>query len=74
MMVAAICISIIIGMFIGRFFRNPENGCPAEELGYNCKGSHCDHRLSVLYEAKANMAKYAEEREANKDSNYWGGP
>jgi len=74
MTVAYICIGVIVGMIIGRFFREPEENCPSAVLGYDCKGSRCDHRLSVLYEAKANMAKYAEEREANKDSNYWGGP
>jgi hypothetical protein len=72
-MIAVGGICLIIGMLIGRFFRDPEydNDCPAIEQGYRCKADLCDHRLSTLYEVKANMAKAAEEREAEQR---WKGP
>ena len=69
-MAVAICVALMIGMIIGRFFRHPENDCPAVELGYECQYDRCDHRESELYRAKMNMALQREER---KDQNYWRG-
>lgn len=70
-MIAAICIALVVGMFIGRFFREPANSCPRVVLGYDCRGDGCDHRKSELYRNKMNMALASEERKA--DVNYWRG-
>lgn len=73
-MIVGILIGFIIGMLVGRFFREPKPSCPAEVLGYSCKrdtGRECDHRESLVYEAQMNMAKWREDREA--DNNYFGG-
>lgn len=69
-MIVAICIAVVVGMFIGRFFRDDEN-CPRVVLGFNCRGNICDHRKSELYRNKMNMALNAEERDKGK--NLWGG-
>lgn len=71
MILVPLCIGLIAGMVIGRFFREPdyENDCPQLELGYRCRGDLCDHRKSELYKAKAVMAKNREEEQRN----YWGG-
>lgn len=71
-MIVAICISVVVGMLIGRFFRDDEN-CPRRVLGYDCRGSRCDHRKSELYRNMMNMALGAEERERDKHKNLWGG-
>jgi hypothetical protein len=70
MIVAWVAGGVIVGMFIGRFFREPdfENDCPQLELGYRCRGDLCDHRKSELYKAKAVMAE-------EQEKSYWrGGP
>lgn len=54
-MIAPILIGVIIGMFIGRFFR-PGKECPRNVLGYDCKGNKCDHSDSIYYEAKMHQA------------------
>lgn len=69
-MIIAICISLIIGMNIGRFFREPYERCPARIKGFDCTGLSCDHTKSEFYRAKMQMALIAEERE---DKNYWKG-
>lgn len=68
-MIVAICIAVVVGMIIGRFFRDEEN-CPRTVLGWDCRGNACDHRKSELYSAKATMARNAEEQAAK---NYWKG-
>lgn len=70
-MIVIACISVVVGMFIGRFFKDPENSCPRVELGYNCMGDWCDHRKSELYRAKMTMALNREK--AEKDPNFWKG-
>lgn len=70
-MIVTACISVIVGMIIGRFFREPDNNCPRIELGYNCMGSWCDHRQSELYRAKMHMALNRER--AEREPNFWKG-
>lgn len=70
-MIVAACIGLIIGMLIGRFFRDPEETCPREVMGYYCNGYSCDHRKSELYRAKMDRALRSEER--SPDENYWRG-
>lgn len=68
MILIPLCIGAITGMFIGRFFRDPENDCPQVELGRRCQADLCDHSESALYQAKAIKAK-------EQEKNYWrGGP
>lgn len=65
-MLVALLIGCIIGMLIGRFFRQPKPVCPAEVLGYNCKfdtGRDCDHRESQVLKAQMDMALWRERRE-----------
>lgn len=70
-MILAIGIALIVGMIIGRFFKDDET-CPRRVLGYDCR-LDCDHSKSLLYTNMAAMAKNAEEAEANKDRNLWRG-
>ena len=68
-------IGLIIGMLVGRFFKDTtiDEDCPANVYGYDCKGSDvCDHRPSELYRAKMQMALRQEERKDHV--NYWKGP
>lgn len=69
-MIVPLCIGIIVGMIIGRFFKEPAEDCPRRVLHYTCKGDTCDHRKSLLYANMASMAKNDEERET---TNLWGG-
>jgi hypothetical protein len=48
---AHILIGVIIGMFIGRFFRLPRE-CARVIRGYNCQGLLCDHSDKAYYQAK----------------------
>lgn len=48
-------IGVIIGMFIGRFFKPPRE-CARMIRGYSCKGWLCDHSDKAYYEAKYNQA------------------
>lgn len=66
----SIIIAAICGIVVGFALPRGENTCPAVELGYDCKGSRCDHRLSTLYKAKMDMALHDEEKANN---NYWNG-
>lgn len=64
MSIIALGFGLLIGMMIGRFFRNDEN-CPRRVLEYSCKGFTCDHRKSVLYANMSAMALNDEERAPN---------
>lgn len=65
MIVLGLCAAFILGVWTDIVLRR-ENGCPLVELGYNCKGETCDHRLSELYKAKATMAQNQEEYEERR--------
>lgn len=67
----AICISLIIGMLIGRFL-DGEESCPRNVMNYDCKGPTCDHTKSELYRAKMHMA-IADEQRKDNDRNFWSG-
>ena len=64
--------AFVVGAIFGKFFTDDED-CPRRVLHFNCKGSTCDHRKSVLYQNMANMAEQAEKAERDKERNMWGG-
>lgn len=68
-MLVGLLIGAIVGMLIGRFFRDPKPVCPAEVLGYTCKrdtGRECDHRESQVLKAQMDMALWREQRDDNE--------
>lgn len=68
-MLVGLLIGWVIGMIIGRFFRDPKPVCPAEVLGYTCKfdkGGECDHRESAVLKAQMDMALWREQRDENE--------
>lgn len=67
MILVPLCIGLIVGMIVGRLFREPDNDCPQVEIGYRCRGDLCNHAKSLLYEGKMHMAIERERRHRDND-------
>jgi len=64
MTVLALGFGLIVGLLVGRLFRDNET-CPRRVLDYNCRGLTCDHRKSLLYANMSAMAKNKEDQAPN---------
>jgi len=46
-------IGVIVGAVVtASYYQNKQGECPREAMGYNCKGSDCDHSYRAMQEIR----------------------